>query len=185
MAGGVPGTQQGGRPGSALPVPLGSEGCNFALPWSATPARACIGIASCRVPAAARVTPSAFYMEKPPQYPGPTPDTTAPAAVALTASAVVTVRPLISLASEATTVLCPASPCTESSSAFLGPTSALTAPELTPAQLESYLLLVVARATASTIQRAPCLKSSLAGKQRPNLSPPQFTANHLELPLLK
>ena len=40
-------------------------------------------------------------------------------------------------------------------------------------------------ATASTIQRAPCLNSFLAGNQRPTLSPPPATANHPVSLLLK
>ena len=124
-------------------------------------------------------------MEKPPQYPGPAPATTAPVPAALPASAAVAVRPLINLASEAAAVLCPASPFTESSSSYLGPGSALTAPDLASIHLESDLLIAVASATASTIQRAPYLNSFLAGNQRPTLSPPPTTANHPASPLLK
>ena len=103
----------------------------------------------------------------------------------LPASAVFAVSPLISPVSETAAVLCPASTCAESNRASLGPASALTAPALAPTRLDSDSLLAVTRATASTIQSAPCLEFFLAGKQLPTLPPPPSTANHPVLPLLK
>ena len=62
------------------------------------------------VPTAVEVSPSALCVEKPLQYIGPSPSTTAPAPAALPNSAEVAVWPLISPASEAAAVPCPGSP---------------------------------------------------------------------------
>ena len=67
----------------------------------------------------------------------------------------------------------------------LGPASALTAPALAPARLDSDPLLAFATTTASTTQCTSCLDSFLAGKQQPTLSPPPPTANHPAPPLFK
>ena len=158
---------------------------NFGLPRPATPALAGIGIASPLVSEAATVPPSALCMEKHNQYLGPAPANTYQAPVTLPDYAVVAVRPLINPASEEAAVLCPASPCTESSSASPSPASAPTAPAIAHDLLDSDPLLSTASSIASTIQRAPCLDSFLAGNQLPTLYPPPSTANHLVSPLLK
>ena len=124
-------------------------------------------------------------MNEPIQSIGPNPATTAPAPAALPDSAAVTVRPLLSPASEAAGVPCPDSTCAKSNIASLGPTSATTAPALAPAHLDSDPLLAVAMATASDIQCDPRLNYFLTGKQIPTLSPPRATANHPASPLLK
>ena len=158
---------------------------NFGLARPATPAPVGIGTASPLVPAAVTVPSSALCVDKPPQYLGPVPSNMAQAPATFPHSTVVAVSPLISPSSEAEAVLCPYSLCLESSSASLVPASALNAPAIAPARLDTYPLLAVARATASTIQRAPCIDSFLAGKQQSTLSPPPSTANHLAWPLLK
>ena len=131
------------------------------------------------------VIPSALYGEKLLQSIGTAPATMAPAPDALPVSSAVAFQLLMSLASETAAVPCPASPHAEISSAYLGPASATNAPAHASARMDSYPLLSVARATASTILRAPCLNYFLAGKQRPNPSPPPATANHPASPLLK
>ena len=155
------------------------------MPRPATPAPSYIGITSSRIPTAAEVPPSALCVERPLQYLGPSPVTTAPVPAALPDSAAVAFYPLIILASEAAAVPCPASPHAEIISASLGPASAPNTPALASDHLDSDALLSVTMATASTIQHTPCLNSFLAGKQRPTLSPPPVTSNHPFSLLLK
>ena len=124
-------------------------------------------------------------MDEPLQYLYPAPTATAPAPAALLDSAVVAVGPHLSPDSEAAAVTCPDSPYEEVNSASLGPASAPTAPALAPAHLESDPLLAFSMATASAIQRSPCLKSFLTGQQIPTLPPLPATANHLASPLLE
>ena len=158
----------------------------FSLPWTATPAQACIGIASSRVPLAVAVPTSVTpCVDEPLQSLGPTPATTEPVPAALTASAAVAVRPILSPSSEASAVPCPNSLCAESNSASLGSDSAPTAPAIAPIHLDSDPLLAVAMVTSSAIQHATCLNSFLAGKQSPTLLPPASAANNLDSQLLK
>ena len=124
---------------------------NFALPRPASHAPACIGISSFYVPASVAVPPSSLCVKNSLQYLGTAPVTTALAPAALPESTVVAVRPLIIPASEEEAVPYPASPWSESISAYLGPASAPTAPALAPAHLDSYLLLAVTMATAYSI----------------------------------
>ena len=145
---------------------------NIALTRPAMPAPACLVTASSHVPKATTVPPSALCVEMPFQSLGPAPTTTATAPANLPDSAAVSVRPLIILSSKAAAVPCPASPCAESSSASLGPSSAPNAPVVTSAHLESDPLLTAKMSTASAIQRAPCLEAFLAGKQHPTVPPP-------------
>ena len=158
---------------------------NFALPQPAMPALSCIVITPPCAPTATVVPPFDLCIDSPPLSLDPALAARAPALADLPDSAAVAVRPLIIPASEAAAVLFPDSPCAESKSASLCPSSALTAPVLSPSHLESDLLLAVARATYSTIQRAPSLNSFFAGKQCTTLSPPPSTANHPASPLLK
>ena len=158
---------------------------NFRLARPATPSPDGIGTASPLVPTAVTVPPYTLCVENPPQYLGPDPDNTAQAPATLPAFSVVAVRPLIRLASETADILCPVSPCKESNSASIGPASSLAAPALAPTHLYSNPLLAITRSTASTIQRAPCIDSFLAGKQQPTLSPPPCTVNRPASPLLK
>ena len=106
-------------------------------------------------------------MDEPLQYLGPAPATRAPGPAALPASAAVAVGPLLSYSSS------------------FGPASAPTASALAPAHLDSYPLLAVAMATASAIQRSPCLNYFITVNQRPTLSPSSATANHPASTLLK
>ena len=143
-------------------------------------------MASSCVPLATAVPPSApLYVDEPLQYIGPSPATTSPAPAALPDSAAAAVRPLLSPASGSAAVTCTTSPCTEINSTYLGPAIAPTATALSPAHLDSDLLLATAMATASSTQRAPCLNYFLTGKQRPAMSPPPATKNHPASPLLK
>ena len=77
---------------------------NLALPQPATPAPACIGMDSSRVPTAVAVPISALYGKKALQSIGLEPATTAHAPSALPASIAVVVWPLTSPASEAAAV---------------------------------------------------------------------------------
>ena len=143
------------------------------LPRPDTSTLACIGTASSHVPSATAVPP--YYppcVDDPLQYFGTTPATTAPAPTAVPDSTAVKIRPLLRPASEATAVICHASPYAESKSAYIDPNSAPTAPALFPDHLDSDPFLAVAMATSLAIQRSPCLNSFLTGKQRPTLPPP-------------
>ena len=105
-------------------------------------APACIWIDSSSVPSTTAVPSSEPpCVDEPLQYFGPDHATMEPAPVALPASSTVTISPLLSLASDAAAVTCPAHPCAESNSASLGPASAPTAPALSPAHLDSDPLL--------------------------------------------